>query len=367
VADTGPPSAAGPPVGIPEDVAAAATHGSFCPKLSSFACPVTAATGRDDAQPWSFHRTVGDLATGRRLPDAHAAGHLEACSGCLACRVPCIFDQDVPSQVRAGRVAVAAAGAPVRGHDDAVAAVAAGASPHGVALPAGRGTAADADVTVVPGCRDDEAGLEPLLRLLAAAGLEAAVVTPAGCCGGVLDDLGARDAAAAATAALGGQLAATGPVVATDPHCLPPLRAAVPADTDVRDVTSALAAMVDEGLLGFAGDPVRVAYHDPCLLARAEGATAPPRELLRAAGAEVVEPEGSGERTVCSGAGMGLELVAPGAAGATAARRAAQLDDTGVPAVTACAGARRRLATAGADVSDLVAFLADRLPPEPAP
>jgi Fe-S oxidoreductase len=347
---------------LPEEVADAALHGSFCPKMCSFACPVTAATGRDDALPWSFHRTVTDLASGRQAPDAHAATHLEACSGCLACRVPCAFDQDVPAQVRAGRAATFQAGAPVAGAADAVAAVAAGDSPYGVAPVPDAGDPAAADIVVVAGCRDDPDQLDALRRLLTAAGRSSAVVVPAGCCGGVLAELGADDAAADATARLRTRLVVANAVVATDPHCLPALRAAVAGDTPVSDVPSLLVGLLDEGALALAGEPARVTYHDPCLLSRGEAVVAAPRRLLGATAAEVVEPEGTGERTVCSGAGLALELVAPDAAGATAARRTAQLTEPGLPVVTACAGARRRLGAAGADVRDLVTYLADHLP-----
>ncbi len=349
---------------IDPDVAGAALHGSFCPKMCSFACPVTAATGRDDAVPWSFHRTVSDLATGRLAPDPHVAGRLEACSGCLACQVPCVFDQDVPAQVREGRRAVHEAGAAVSGTAAAVAAIEAGRSPYGNRLPTPRGEVADADVVIVAGCRDEDRELDALTRLLMAAGRSVAVVVPDGCCGAVLTDLGAPTEAATAAATLGGWIDGVRTVVATDPHCLPTLRGLGP-EGRAHDVPTFLAALVDAGELRLVPDgDVRVSYHDPCLLARGEDVTAAPRALLRAAGAEVVEPEGHGRHTVCSGAGMALELVAPAAAEATAAHRARQLDATDHPTVTACAGARRRLAEAGGDVSDLVTFLADRLSPE---
>lgn len=351
---------------LPDGIAAAALHGSFCPKMCTFACPVTAATGRDDAVPWSFHRTVSDLAQERTSADDHAATHLEACSGCLACRVPCAFDQDVPAQVRAGRAAVRDAGAPVAGADDAVAAVSAGRSPFGVERPAADDLPPALDVLVVAGCRDDPSDLDALRRLLLAGGRTPGVIVPDGCCGGTLADLGAPQEAAAATARLADRLPVAPVVVATDPHCLPSLRAAVPDGTRVDDVATALERLLDAGDLRFDGDVVRVAFHDPCLLARGESVTTPPRRLLAAAGAEVVEPEGSGATTVCSGGGLALELVAPADARATAVARAGQLTATHVPVVTACAGARRRLADTGVDVSDLASFLADRLPEAPA-
>lgn len=347
---------------VPEDVAAAATHGSFCPKMCTFACPVAESTGRDDAVPWSFHRTVADAASGRRAVDEHTATHLEACSGCMACQTACVFDQDVPAQVRAGRVAAFEAGTPVNGATAAVAAVEAGRSAFDVELPAAPADRGAPDVVVVAGCRDESASLDALARIVAAAGRSASFVVPDGCCGGVLADLGAADASADAATALSDRLPEGVDVVSTDPHCLPSLRAAAGEGVTVSDVTSYLAGLLPD--LDLAGEATEVTFHDPCLLARVEGVTQPPRDLLAAAAATVVEPEGTGERTVCSGAGMALELVAPDAAEATATKRTAQLAATGVPVVTACAGARRRLAASGADAQDLLTFLAARLTTE---
>jgi Fe-S oxidoreductase len=47
----------------------------------------------------------------------------------------------------------------------------------------------------------------------------------------------------------------------------------------------------------------RIAYHDPCYLARGRGITAEPREVLRRIGAELVEMQHHGKRTFCCGAG----------------------------------------------------------------
>ena len=83
--------------------------------------------------------------------------------------------------------------------------------------------------------------------------------------------------------------------------------------------------------------------------------------LLAAAGYLVTEPEHTGRHTACSGAGMGMDLLAPEAGEATARRRADELPS--LPVLTACAGARRHLAATGRDVGDLLVALADRLDP----
>ncbi len=347
-------------------VADDALHGSFCPKMCSHACPVTSATGRDDAVPWSFHRTVSDLASGRLPVVPAVAGRLGACSGCLACRVPCVFDQDVPSQVRAGRAALVDAGVAPAVVADAVAAVAAGRAPTGEPLPSPPADD-DGEVTalVVAGCRDDNDVLAATVALLRAAGERVRVEVPAGCCGALLDDLGARDAGDDARERLQGPGAAAA-VVATDPHCLGSLRAAGYAATDL---ASYLDAAVTAGRLRFAtaatpAAPPAVTWHDPCVLARGEGVVAAPRRVLAAAGFEVREPELTGERTGCSGAGMGMDQLEPEAAAATAAVRAVQLGDG--PSVTGCARARQRLTAAGGDVRELATVLAPLASPAPA-
>lgn len=342
---------------IDGDVAAAAVHGSFCPKLCTFACPVAAATGRHDAVPWSFHRVVADLADERREPDAGAAAGLRACSGCLACRVPCEFDQDVPAQVRAGRRAVAAAGAAVPGASRVRDAVAAGSSPYGVA-PVAADVPPAATCVVVPGCRDRPATVTATVSLLTAADEEVAVVPPAGCCGAVLGDLGLAGAAADAADALRERLPGGVPRIALDPHCRPTLE---DGDGPVTDLVAVLHGHLEDGRLAFAGPETELTYHDPCLQARREDRCDPVRELLAAAGAALVEPEHTRHRTACSGAGMGMDLTDPDAAGATARARAAELEATGRPAVTACSRARALLADAGAPVEDLAVFLAARL------
>lgn len=359
------------PLPLAADQAAAARHGSYCPKMCSFACPVTAATGRDDAVPWSFHRTVTDLAEGRLAAGSEASTRLTACTGCLACQIPCVFDQDVPAQVRAGRAALREADVTPPGVSEAVARVADGTSPYPMAGAAGAsgtgatpGAAATPTVTVVVGCRDDGDTVAAAFRLLRAAGEEPAAVVPHGCCGATLRDLGTVDAADAARDRLGDDLrGGAALVVVLDPHCLEETREAVP-DREVVHVVSMLHRALGEGRLVLEQTVGSVTFHDPCLLARGAGLTEEPRALLRAAGGTIAEPEGHRRETVCSGAGMALELLDEPTAEATAARRRAILGRTGARLVTACSGARHRLTTSSRPVADLLQILADALPEE---
>jgi Fe-S oxidoreductase len=214
---------------------------------------------------------------------------------------------------------------------------------------------------VVAGCRDEPATLAALARLLDAAGVAVTWIVPEGCCGATLRDLGADGPAGEREAHLAGVLPEGPAVACADPHCLPSVRAAAGEGRPVRSVVEELAGLLEAGALRLGGPAAAVTYHDPCVLARDEGVVDGPRWLLAAAGAEIVEPEGAGADTVCSGAGMGFELLAPADADAVAARRAAQLDATAAPVVTACARARQRLAAAGLDARDLFAHLADHL------
>lgn len=337
---------------LPVSTVDAATQGSYCPKLCSFACPVHAATGRDDAVPWSFHRAVTDLADGRRHADA-VAGDLVACTGCLACQVPCTFDQDVPAQVRDAR---AVARPRTDAADSALAHLAHGRRADGSVAAVATDAVPPGATVLHAGCHDPAEVVSAARQLLEAAGLEVAVVAD-GCCGQLAADLGDTATAGERGAHRAGQLTGAEQVVTLDPHCAP----ALPDDLVVRDLWSVLAeadlpftaAVTDDGA-------AERTYHDPCLLARRDGVVDPPRRLLAAAGVALVEPEFHGRTTACSGAGMGLPVLDALAADATAARRAAHLAATGAPTVTACSRAADRLRAAGRPTEDLAVLLASR-------
>ncbi|AFV76824.1 Fe-S oxidoreductase [Thermus oshimai JL-2] len=99
--------------------------------------------------------------------------------------------------------------------------------------------------------------------------------------------------------------------------------------TKVKDLTSFL----DE--LGFLPPPppkapLRVAYHDACHLAHAQGVREAPRRLLRASGVEVLEP---GEWELCCGSAGTYNLFQPELAEALGRRKAENLKATGADLV----------------------------------
>lgn len=345
---------------LADDVVAHAVHGSFCPKMCSHACPVLRATGRSDAVPWSFHRTVADLAHDRLTPDG-AAGRLVACTGCHACAGACVFpDQDVPAQVRAGRAAVHASGASLPAVADAEDAVAAGDSPYGTREVATSVAATAPTLQLLAGCRDDAHLVAAAVRVLGAAGESVAVVVPDGCCGATLRDLGATAAADAARAGTVARLRTSTPLVLLDPHCRGEV-GGFGEDGDVLDLVEVLHRLLADGSLALAGAPEVVRWHEPCQLRDGTAAGLGPGVL--AAVGSLVELPGEAHRG-CSGAGMALELLDADAAEQVAAQRRGELAGPG-PVVTACAGAAARLAADGTTVRHLVEVLDDLLDDDP--
>jgi len=100
----------------------------------------------------------------------------------------------------------------------------------------------------------------------------------------------------------------------------------------VRDVSELLGAIEPRAPRGPV--PLRVAYHDACHLAHAQGVRRSPRRLLRAIpGLELLEVQT--EPDVCCGSAGIYNLVAPEAAAQLGARKARHLVETGAQAIAA--------------------------------
>jgi glycolate oxidase iron-sulfur subunit len=99
----------------------------------------------------------------------------------------------------------------------------------------------------------------------------------------------------------------------------------------VKDVHEFLAAAEPRAARG--AMPLRVAYHDPCHLAHAQGIRTPPRELLRSIpGLKLIDPP---EWELCCGSAGVYNLLEPEAAAELGKRKAANLASTGADVIAA--------------------------------
>ena len=98
-------------------------------------------------------------------------------------------------------------------------------------------------------------------------------------------------------------------ILAACPHCFNTLKNEYPAfeggSFNVVSHSEWILEMMKAGKLKVKTEGETLAYHDPCFLARLNGITEAPREVLKTLGADVRSPEASGEKTFCCGAGGG--------------------------------------------------------------
>ena len=125
-------------------------------------------------------------------------------------------------------------------------------------------------------------------------------------------------------------------LITVDPHTTKMLRQAYPHfvkdfDIEVVNYLEVLAQKHPEAAKKMNGE---VVVHDSCVYARYENICEQPRELLRAAGITVREPELSGKSTHCCGGP--LESLFPAEAHRIAGNRVDQLEAEGKNVVTMC-------------------------------
>ena len=150
-------------------------------------------------------------------------------------------------------------------------------------------------------------------------------------------------------------------LITVDPHTTNMLRQVYPRyvndfDIEVRSYLEVLAQAHPE-----ATEPVQgeVVVHDSCVYARYENMYDQPRELLRAAGLAVRDPELSGKSTHCCGGP--LESLFPAEAHRISGIRVDQLEAAGKNVVTMCPICRVNLSKAAGDrlvINDIANTLA---------
>jgi Fe-S oxidoreductase len=161
-------------------------------------------------------------------------------------------------------------------------------------------------------------------------------------------------------------------IVTSCPHCFNTLANEYPdfgGNYEVVHHSELLAELVREGRLSPNTGDRRITYHDSCYLARHNDVVAEPRELVAAVG-QPVEMERSGARTFCCGAG-GAHMWMEERAGAINEERVRQAAETGAETLAvACPYCTIMLddgvRTSGRDlrVADVATLLAESIDPE---
>jgi Fe-S oxidoreductase len=227
-------------------------------------------------------------------------------------------------------------------------------------------------------------------RVLAKGGLDFAIDSDEGCCGGKAYDMGYRDDFEAAAKANLAKWAAAGVKTIVTPcatcfwtfNRLYPQVDGAAHDIEVLHTTQVADRLIKEGKLKLTKPvPMKVTYHDPCHLGRqgedhvpwdgkeakifgqvvvydpprpryngAFGVYEPPRDVLKAIpGLELVEMERTKEAAWCCGGGGAVPQAYPDFADFTAAKRLDEAQTTGAEAIaTACSSCNRILGSAKA-------------------
>ena len=342
--------------------------------MCRFSCRVAEVQGSETTTPWAKMASLHHVANGTIAMSSDYADTWFACTGCLRCNTYCDHDTIVPRALAAGRAAAVAAGAVGPGIAAAFADLDARLRRSVDATRAvfgDRRETTDSGVVFVPGCNsarihpDDARDSLALVERLTGG---RARVTTERCCGRAHLDAGHPDRFVTLARAMLDDLGDATQVVFQDPGCLHALRViardvGIHSPVDLRHTTELAVAHLArfEVLTGDAAIPAttKVRYHDPCRLGRGLGIYEAPRLLLsKILGRAPDEFDHAREHAHCSGAGGSLPLTAKETAARITAERVREHEEAGAGIiVTACPGAKRSFAAAGAAVQDLGAML----------
>lgn len=131
-------------------------------------------------------------------------------------------------------------------------------------------------------------------------------------------------------------------------HTYPQVAGEEMTGLQVLHATEFLAQLIEEGRLPLREINQTVTYHDPCDLGRKSKVYEAPRRILRSIpGLTLVEMRDNRENSLCCGGGGNLETYDPDLLAAAAARRMAQVQETGAAVVvSACQQCERTLTNA---------------------
>jgi dimethylglycine catabolism B len=358
-----------------------ATLCAFCPKMCTFACPVSSAEGRETVTPWAkmslVHLSQGGEVS---LANKDVQEALEACTGCGACVEQCAHGNPVAETLFVARGVAKSERAErhkerfertgdVKGRD---------LRPALERLPRD----AHAKVAYFPGCTRLSEAPQKAERDLEALGIAmgasvSACELPAGklCCGYPLYADGQLDALAGHLKGLEEILQGHELVVTPDPGCAYTLsvvrRGLLGERSQARwPQIVPLVEVLAQRAERFSGKSqgLVVRYHDPCYLGRRGRTFSAPRALVAAAtGQAPLEFAMKNDEADCSGAGGLYPVSNPDGALRAAERRLNEDGNAHVPidaVVTACPSAARNFRRTGARVFDVVDVVLGRLEDE---
>ncbi len=206
-----------------------------------------------------------------------------------------------------------------------------------------------ARVAMIAGCVQQALAPEinaATLRVLAKNGVEVVIPAGQGCCGALLMHQGEQDRAREQARAILRIFPRDVDAVITNAagcgsalHEYPLLFAGMAEEEDARRFAAcAMDASVLLAKLGLVpppalAQPLKVAYHDACHLAHAQGVTAQPRQLLRAIPGLMLVEINEGE--ICCGSAGTYNIEQPEIAGRLGQRKARNIAQTGADAVVA--------------------------------
>lgn len=107
-------------------------------------------------------------------------------------------------------------------------------------------------------------------------------------------------------------------------------------DIEVEHITQTIAKAIKQGKLKLKKAEGKVTYHDPCHLGRYGKIYEEPREIIKAAGLELMEMDLSKEQSFCCGGGGGVRANYPELAEAIARERVQQAKAVSSVLVTSC-------------------------------
>ena len=275
----------------------ACTYCAFCKSV----CPVFADIKWDSVSPKGQNMSAYFMLQGELKPDDDLVKRLYQCTMCLDCTRKCPTTIEVAEIVTAARTGLVNAGYKNPVHEGIIANVEKTNNIYGEeeVVPPQEG---EALLFLGCGYQQRPNTVKKFVRILDKLGVKAKIVEET-CCGYPLKILGYEDAYKKQKEQFK-KMIPQGDVITFCPTCYMFIEEEYEDNNKPLHILEVIAEKLKEVDIKPVGG--KVAYHDPCHLARGAGIIEPPREILKAIGTELVEMAKSKELTQCCGGGGGI-------------------------------------------------------------